>query len=68
MQKGSQDVEDIADEPYNDELHGEGVGAASLKVLDDLRGEDDDCQALDKDLQSEGNKENLPQQAIETEL
>lgn len=44
MHDGADDVEDIAQQPHNDELDREGIGAAALKVLDNLRREDDNWQ------------------------
>lgn len=45
LKNSAQDIEDIANKPNYDELHGEGIGAAALEVLDDLWGEDDDWQS-----------------------
>lgn len=42
LKDSAKDVEDISEEPDDDELDRQGVGIASLEVLDDLRGEDDD--------------------------
>lgn len=41
LQNGSEDIEDISQEPSNDELNRKGIGAAALEVLYDLRREDD---------------------------
>ncbi len=43
LHDGTQDVEDITNQPYNDELNGESICIAALKVLNNLRREDDDC-------------------------
>lgn len=42
LEHGAQYVEDIAEEPDDDEVQGEAVGGAAAEVLDDLRAEDDD--------------------------
>lgn len=44
LKDGSENIEDIAEEPYDDELNRESLGAAPLEVLEDLRGEDDDWE------------------------
>lgn len=42
LHDGANDVEDITQQPYNDELDRESICAAALEVLYDLRREDDD--------------------------
>lgn len=42
LEDGAEDVEDITEEPHDDELYRESFGAASLEVLEDLWREDDD--------------------------
>jgi hypothetical protein len=44
LQDGAEDIEDIAEEPNNDELDREGIGGASLEILYDLRRENDHCE------------------------
>lgn len=36
LEDGAEDVEDIAHKPHDYELNGQGIGALSLEVLDDL--------------------------------
>jgi hypothetical protein len=42
LEDSAEDVEDVSDEPYYDELDREALGAAALEVLENLRREDDD--------------------------
>lgn len=42
LQDGSEDVEDIAEQPGDQEDQRETVGGGPAKILDDLRGEYDD--------------------------
>jgi hypothetical protein len=42
LQDSPEDVEDISQEPSDDELNRKGISAVSLEVLYDLRGEYDD--------------------------
>ena len=42
LEDGAENVEDITEEPHDDELYRESFGTAALEVLEDLRGEDDD--------------------------
>lgn len=43
LEDGTQNVEDIAEQPDNDELDRQRIGGASLEVLYDLRREYDNC-------------------------
>ena len=45
LQDSTEDVKDISHQPYNDKLNRESVGTAALEILNDLRREDDDCDA-----------------------
>lgn len=45
LQDRAQDVEDIADQPDDDELDREPIGITLAELLYDLRREDDDCGA-----------------------
>ena len=42
LQDGTEDVEDIAEEPDDDEKKGQAIGGGAAEVLDDLGGKDDD--------------------------
>jgi len=42
LKDGAQDVEDIAEQPDDDEDEGEAIGRCATEVLDYLRGEDND--------------------------
>lgn len=58
LQDGSKDVEDIAQQPDDDELDRESIGASALEVLDDLRRKDNDCaRALAEDVAKGGTGE-----------
>lgn len=58
LQDGSEDVEDIAEQPDDDELDRESIGASALEVLDDLRREDNDCaRGLAEDVAKGGTGE-----------
>lgn len=46
LQNCPENVEDISQEPNNDELNRESISAVSLEVLDDLRGEYDDWKRV----------------------
>jgi len=42
LKDGAQDVEDIPEEPNNDEDEREAIGGRATEILNDLRGEDHD--------------------------
>ena len=42
LQNGAENVEDVAEEPDDNEVQRQAIGGAAAEVLDDLGGEDDD--------------------------
>lgn len=75
LEQGPNDIKHISNEPGDDELDGEGIGAAALEVLDDLGREDDDCKTESAYLPRTvvmggmtGEKHDEPQQAMDIEL
>lgn len=70
LKDSTQDIEDIAEEPHDDELDRESFGTAPLEVLEDLRREDNDWKLglARRSRASQRSYENLPQQAMEIDL
>jgi hypothetical protein len=71
LQYGAEDIEDISQQPHDDELNGEGIGATPLEVLYDLRRKYNDWRrvswaALASTLAR--RRRHSPQQAMDMDL
>ncbi len=69
LHDGADNVEDISEQPNNDELDRQGIDIAALKVLENLGGEDDDYgKGLVSIVRWDGSAGCVPQQAMEMDL